>query len=175
MSRLQGRGNVEQMFDILPDIYFYIKDHNCRWVMCNQACARRLRDAGAVVIGLDIDTDIGKTMLVPGAGAAVYSVSKAGLTQLMRVAALELAGEGITVNAVHPDAVFDTRLWTEETLAASAARYGLSVEEYKARNLLKTEIKSSHVAEAVTAFVDGTLPRTTGAQLPVDGGNERVI
>lgn len=116
-----------------------------------------------------------RNVAAPGAGAAAYSVSKAGLTQLMRVAALELAGDGITVNAVHPDAVFDTGLWTEEALATSAARYGLSVDEYKARNLLKSEITSRDVARAVSAFVDGTLPKTTGAQLPVDGGNERVI
>jgi rhamnose utilization protein RhaD (predicted bifunctional aldolase and dehydrogenase)/NAD(P)-dependent dehydrogenase (short-subunit alcohol dehydrogenase family) len=116
-----------------------------------------------------------RNVAAPGAGAAAYSVSKAGLTQLMRVAALELAREGITVNAVHPDAVFDTGLWTEEALAKSAGRYGLSVEEYKTRNLLKSEISSKDVARAVSAFVDGTLPRTTGAQLPVDGGNDRVI
>jgi rhamnose utilization protein RhaD (predicted bifunctional aldolase and dehydrogenase)/NAD(P)-dependent dehydrogenase (short-subunit alcohol dehydrogenase family) len=123
---------------------------------------------GIVVIG-------SRNVTAPGAGAAAYSVSKAGLTQLMRVAALELAPEGVTVNAVHPDAVFDTNLWTPDALATSAARYGLSVEEYKTRNLLKAEIKSRHVANAVAAFVDGTLPRTTGAQLPVDGGNDRVI
>lgn len=111
----------------------------------------------------------------PGAGAAAYSVSKAGLTQLMRVAALELASDGIVVNAVHPDAVFDTPLWTPETLATSAARYGLTVDQYKARNLLKREILSSDVAAAILALVDGTLPCTTGAQLPVDGGNDRVI
>ncbi len=116
-----------------------------------------------------------RNVLAPGAGAAAYSVSKAGLTQLMRVAALELAPEGITVNAVHPDAVFDTNLWTEDTLKNSAARYGMSVEEYKARNLLKAEIKSRDVAMAVAAFADGTLSKTTGAQLPVDGGNDRVI
>lgn len=111
----------------------------------------------------------------PGAGAAAYSVSKAGLTQLMRVAALELAPYGITVNAVHPDAVFDTRLWTQEALEASAKRYGLTVEQYKQRNLLKTEIRSEDVARAICAFLDGTLPKTTGAQLPVDGGNDRVL
>jgi len=116
-----------------------------------------------------------RNVTAPGAGAAAYSVSKAGLTQLMRVAALELAPEGVTVNAVHPDAVFDTNLWTPEALATSAARYGLTVEEYKARNLLKAEIKSHNVAAAVVAFVDGTLACTTGAQLPVDGGNDRVI
>jgi rhamnose utilization protein RhaD (predicted bifunctional aldolase and dehydrogenase)/NAD(P)-dependent dehydrogenase (short-subunit alcohol dehydrogenase family) len=111
----------------------------------------------------------------PGAGAAAYSVSKAGLTQLMRVASLELVNDGITVNVVHPDAVFDTKLWTEDALKTSAARYGMSVDEYKTRNLLKTEIRSRDVAQATVAFVDGTLAKTTGAQLPVDGGNDRVI
>jgi len=116
-----------------------------------------------------------RNVTAPGAGAGAYSVSKAGLTQLMRIAALELAPEGITVNAVHPDAVFDTKLWTEDALATSAKRYGISVAEYKTRNLLKAEIKSCDVARAVAAFVDGTLSKTTGAQLPLDGGNERVI
>lgn len=116
-----------------------------------------------------------RNVAAPGAGAAAYSVSKAGLTQLMRVAALELAREGITVNAVHPDAVFDTRLWTEEALKTSAARYGITVAEYKARNLMRVEIRSEDVARAVVALVDGTFARTTGAQIPVDGGNDRVI
>ena len=42
MSGLRDRGQIEQMFDLLPDIYFYIKDSDCRWVMCNQACLRLL-------------------------------------------------------------------------------------------------------------------------------------
>lgn len=116
-----------------------------------------------------------RNVTAPGAGAAAYTVSKAGLTQLMRVLALELAPEGIRVNAVHPDAVFDTGLWTEEVLATSAERYGMTVEEYKTRNLLSAEITSHDVAAAVTALVDGTLSKTTGAQIPIDGGNDRVI
>lgn len=125
-------------------------------------------DPGVVFIG-------SRNVAAPGAGAAAYSVSKAGLAQLMRVAALELAPEGITVNAVHPDAVFDTRLWTEEALETSARRYGLTVSEYRSRNLLRVEVRSKDVARAVVALVDGTFSRTTGAQLPVDGGNDRVI
>jgi len=116
-----------------------------------------------------------RNVAAPGAGAAAYSVSKAGLTQLMRVLSLELAPDGIRVNAVHPDAVFDTGLWTDEALQASARRYGLSVDEYKTRNVLSAEVRSLDVAMAIVALVDGTLSKTTGAQLPVDGGNDRVI
>ena len=52
----------------------------------------------------------------PGPGASAYSVAKAGFTQLARVAALELAADGIRVNIIHPDAVFDTGIWTEKVL-----------------------------------------------------------
>ncbi len=40
LSGLRDRGNIEEMFDLIPDIYFYIKDHNCRWVTCNKAWLR---------------------------------------------------------------------------------------------------------------------------------------
>jgi rhamnose utilization protein RhaD (predicted bifunctional aldolase and dehydrogenase)/NAD(P)-dependent dehydrogenase (short-subunit alcohol dehydrogenase family) len=116
-----------------------------------------------------------KNVAAPGRGAAAYSASKAALTQLARVAALEWAADGIRVNAVHPDAVFDTALWTPELLAERAAQHGLDVEAYKRRNLLRAEITSADVARAVVALCDDTFRVTTGAQIPVDGGNERVI
>jgi NAD(P)-dependent dehydrogenase (short-subunit alcohol dehydrogenase family) len=97
------------------------------------------------------------------------------MVQLARVAALELASAGIRVNVVHPDAVFDTDLWTPEVLARSAARYGLTVEEYKRKNLMKTEIHSADVAAMVAAMAGPAFAKTTGAQIPVDGGNDRVI
>src|SRR5210317_1676937 len=96
------------------------------------------------------------------------------LTQLVRVAALELAPHGVRVNIIHPDAVFDTKLWTPEALQRSAERYGITVEEYKTRNLLKAEIRSADVGAAALAVVSD-LTKTTGAQIPVDGGNDRVI
>jgi len=116
-----------------------------------------------------------KNVPAPGPGAAAYSSSKAAVTQLSRVAALEWAGQGIRVNMVHPDAVFDTGLWTPELLAARAAHYGLSVEDYKRRNLLHTEVTSADVARLVAAMAGDTFAKTTGAQVPIDGGNERVV
>jgi len=116
-----------------------------------------------------------RNVAAPGAGASAYSVSKAGITQLARVAALELAPSGIRVNVIHPDAVFDTELWTDEVLERSAKRYNMTVQEYKTKNLLKTEITSADVANATAALVGPIFLKTTGAQFPVDGGNDRVI
>lgn len=116
-----------------------------------------------------------KNVAAPGPGAAAYSASKAALTQLSRVAALEWAPEGIRVNMVHPDAVFDTGLWTPELLAARAEKYGMSVADYKRRNLMQTEVTSAAVGRLVLAMADDTFACTTGAQVPIDGGNERVI
>src|SRR5205823_7403973 len=83
-----------------------------------------------------------KNVPAPGPGQAAYSASKAALTQLARVAALELAVDKIRVNVVHPNAVFDTRLWTDETVQARAAAYEMTVEQYKQNNLLGAEITS---------------------------------
>jgi len=116
-----------------------------------------------------------KNVRAPGPGAAAYSASKAAVTQVARIAALEWAGDGVRVNVVHPDAVFDTGLWTEDLLRDRAARYGLSVAEYKRRNLLGVEITSRQVGELVAALCSDAFGATTGAQIPVDGGNERVI
>ena len=116
-----------------------------------------------------------KNAPAPGRGAAPYSASKAAVTQLARVAALEWAEDGIRVNVVHPDGVFDTGLWTEELIAERAAAYGMTVEEYRTRNLLATEVTSTRVARVAAELCGATFAATTGAQIPVDGGNERVV
>ena len=116
-----------------------------------------------------------KNVAAPGPGLAAYSASKAALNQLMRVASLEWAKDNIRLNTIHPNGVFDTGFWTEEVLEARAQHYGLTVEEYKANNLLKVEITSQDVAELVTAMASPLFSKITGAQLPLDGGNDRVI
>ena len=116
-----------------------------------------------------------KNVSAPGPGAAAYSASKAALNQLARVVALEWASSGIRVNIVHPNAVFDTGIWSEDILNKRAENYDLSVEEYKKNNLLKTEIKSKDVAELIVQMCGPCFSKTTGAQISIDGGNERVI
>lgn len=116
-----------------------------------------------------------KNVPAPGPGAAAYSASKAALNQLARVAALEWGGDNIRINSLHPNAVFDTGLWTDEVLASRAKHYGLSVDAYKKNNILKTEVTSRDVAELAAEMCGSLFAKTTGAQVPVDGGNDRVI
>jgi len=126
------------------------------------------RGGRVVVIG-------SKNVPAPGPGAAAYSASKAALNQVARVAALEWGADGIRVNVIHPNAVFDTGLWTEDVLRTRAASYGLSVEQYKKNNVLGVEVTSRDVAELAAAMCGPLFAKTTGAQVPVDGGNDRVI
>jgi NAD(P)-dependent dehydrogenase (short-subunit alcohol dehydrogenase family) len=91
------------------------------------------------------------------------------------VAALEWGADGIRVNIVHPNAVFDTALWTPEVVAERAQHYGVSVEEYKRNNVLRTEVRSADVARMAAEMCGPAFSKTTGAQVPVDGGNDRVI
>jgi rhamnose utilization protein RhaD (predicted bifunctional aldolase and dehydrogenase)/NAD(P)-dependent dehydrogenase (short-subunit alcohol dehydrogenase family) len=158
--------------EITPDVWD-------KAVAVNLTSHQRLIRATTPYLKLGIDPSIivigSKNVPAPGPGAAAYSVTKAGLTQLARVAALELAADGVRVNILHPDAVFDTGLWTEDLLASRAAHYGLTIQQYKTKNLLGVEITSADVGQLAVTIAGPAFKRTTGAQVPIDGGNTRVI
>jgi NAD(P)-dependent dehydrogenase (short-subunit alcohol dehydrogenase family)/ribulose-5-phosphate 4-epimerase/fuculose-1-phosphate aldolase len=135
---------------------------------CHPLLKLALNGGRVVVIG-------SKNVPAPGPGAAAYSASKAALNQLARVAALEWGEDRIRINSLHPNGVFDTLIWTEEVLAQRAQHYGISVEQYKTNNVLRTEVRSRDVAELAAEMCGPLFAKTTAAQVPVDGGNERVI
>jgi NAD(P)-dependent dehydrogenase (short-subunit alcohol dehydrogenase family) len=145
----------------------------------NLTSAQRLVQLTIPFLRLGFDSTLiinaSKNVPAPGPGAGAYSVAKAGLTQLARVAALELAKDGIRVNVLHPHAVFDTAAWTPEVLAARAQHYGMTVDEYRRNNLLRVEVTSQDVAELVCAMAGPAFAKTTGAQVPIDGGSDRVV
>ncbi len=138
------------------------------------AAARHFKAQGT---GGDVVVISTKNVFAPGAEFGAYSATKAAAHQLGRIASLEMAPMGVRVNMVSPDAVFgegDRRsgLWAEVGPGRMRARgldeKGLE-EYYRNRNLLKTKVTASHVAEAVAFFISRLTP-TTGATLPVDGG-----
>jgi rhamnose utilization protein RhaD (predicted bifunctional aldolase and dehydrogenase)/NAD(P)-dependent dehydrogenase (short-subunit alcohol dehydrogenase family) len=116
-----------------------------------------------------------RNVTAPGPGAASYSVAKAGLNQLMRIAALEWGGDGIRVNILHPDCVYDTGLWSGGVLENRASTYGMTTDAYMSRNILQAPVTSDEVGRIVVTLAGKTFLKTTGAQFPIDGGNERVI
>jgi len=148
-------------------------------ISINLTSHQKLIKYTAPFLKLGIDASIvmvaSKNFPAPGKGAAAYSVAKAGQTQLARIAALELGEYGVRVNTLHPHAVFDTAIWTEEVLVNRAKAYGMSVEEYKTNNVLRTEIKSTDVAELVCAMAGKAFAKTTGSQVAIDGGSDRII
>jgi rhamnulose-1-phosphate aldolase/alcohol dehydrogenase len=116
-----------------------------------------------------------KNAFGPGAGFGAYSVSKAGMVQLMRIAALEGGQHGIRANAVNPDAIFDnSKLWDDGLREERAAAHGIAPDTledfYASRNLLHRHVTTKDVAEGVAYLLSDASSRTTGAVLPIDGG-----
>jgi rhamnose utilization protein RhaD (predicted bifunctional aldolase and dehydrogenase)/NAD(P)-dependent dehydrogenase (short-subunit alcohol dehydrogenase family) len=133
---------------------------------------RLLREQG---IGGSLVYVASKNAFQPGPGFGPYSVAKAGLVQLMRIAALEGGKDGIRANAVNPDAIFTgSKLWSEELRRERAEAYGIPVEDveafYASRSLLGRPVTGADVAEAVAFLVSDRSKATTGAVIPVDGG-----
>ncbi|MBI4514297.1 MAG: SDR family oxidoreductase [Deltaproteobacteria bacterium] len=95
-------------------------------------------------------------------GVSAYSTSKGGLNLFTQSAALELARDGITVNAVCPGAVL-----TEGTAAAFAAGLQKMME---ARIPLKRVTTPAEVSAAVLFLASKAAGYITGTTLLVDGG-----
>ena len=118
---------------------------------------RHLVDGGSVV---NISSLNG---VLPTAGLGAYVASKAAVSALTRVAALELADRGITVNAVCPGSI-DTAItdsqdfadtdWDAYVRTIPLGRRGVPVE----------------VAQAVLYLVGEESRYVTGTNLVIDGG-----
>ena len=96
---------------------------------------------------------------------AAYCASKAAVAGLIRALAAELAGSGVTANAVSPGST------STPILAESARLYGLpAAEAFAAQQPMGRLLDPAEVA-AVLAFLAGPgSSGMTGAVVPVDGG-----
>ena len=100
-------------------------------------------------------------------GVLAYCVSKAGLDQLTRCAALELAPKGIRVNAVNPGVVV-TGLHRSGGMGDAA--YEAFLEHSKSTHPLGRVGSAAEVAELVRFLASDSASWITGATISIDGG-----
>ena len=105
----------------------------------------------------------------PSPFSGAYVASKHGVIGLMRTLALELAGEGITVNCVCPGPVH-TRV-NDRRIAFDAERLGLEVEDYE-RGLtpIGGRLEPEDIAPMVVYLASDDARMITGQAYNVDGG-----
>jgi rhamnose utilization protein RhaD (predicted bifunctional aldolase and dehydrogenase)/NAD(P)-dependent dehydrogenase (short-subunit alcohol dehydrogenase family) len=109
-----------------------------------------------------------KSAFAPGPGFGPYAIAKAALVALTRQLAIDLASVGVRANAVNADRV-RTALFGAGVLESRAKARGLTPDAYFRANLLAREVTPADVARAFVHLA--TARATTGAILPVDGGN----
>lgn len=115
-----------------------------------------------------------KNVLAPGKDFAAYSAAKSAETQLARVLAIENGEEGIRVNIIHPDGVFEgSGLWDhikKERARSQGVRPAQLEKFYQNRNLMKVRVEPRDVAESVLFLLSERSSKTTGCMITVDGG-----
>ncbi|MBG5277394.1 SDR family oxidoreductase [Pseudomonas aeruginosa] len=152
---------TEEDFDLVLGVNL-----KASFYMCQAAIPYLKENQGSIV---NISSDSGRQAY---RGSAAYCASKAALTMLSKTLALELAEQGVRVNAVSPADI------ATPMLDYQAERYGMGNPDGYKRALLKDYpqgkaarfIRPEEVAELVWYLCGPQAEAITGADLVVDFG-----
>jgi NAD(P)-dependent dehydrogenase (short-subunit alcohol dehydrogenase family) len=100
-------------------------------------------------------------------GVLAYCVSKAGLDQLTRCAALELASKGVRVNAVNPGVVVSG---LHRSGGMSEEAYAAFLDHSKTTHPLGRVGEAREIAELICFLASDRAEWITGATVSIDGG-----
>ena len=139
----------------------WVVDTNLKgaWLVAAEA-ARRLLAAGKGGAIINIASVLG---MATSRGHGVYSATKAGVIQLTRHMALELAGKGIRVNAICPG-YFKTEMNDEYFDSAAGQAYIAATPGGRLGRMDEIDGPLLLLASEAGSFINGAL-------LPVDGGH----
>ncbi len=132
-----------------------------------QAAMRAIRDGGSIV---GVASAAG---IKPEPGIAPYAASKAGVIQLMRVAAREAAPRDVRVNVIAPGGV-ETPIWddvpTFTDRAQEIGRDAAFAEMAALATPLKRFAKPGEIAEQIAFLLSDACRTVTGTVFVSDGG-----
>ena len=151
-----GIGGMSPLVEMTSEEWDRVMAVNLRGTfLCLRECARLMQDGGAIVAVSSVSGSLTDQRM------GHYSVSKAGVNALVRVAARELGPRGIRVNAVAPGT-------TDTPLFAATSRLPGYHERVASRSALGGLGSARAVAEAIVAIAK--MDWVTGQVLAADGG-----
>lgn len=139
---------------------FEVNLFSALWML--QAAARSMRGRGGSIVNVT-----SRTAQVGVPTMSVYGASKAALAALTRAAAIELAHEGIRVNAVAPGLTMTPLVEAWLSKQADPQAFRAEVEATIPQRRLATP---EEVASAILYLASDEASHVTGASLAVDGG-----
>jgi hypothetical protein len=154
-----GTGTQEPVIEMDLDTWQHVLDVDLTAAFCaSQEAARRMIDAGR---GGRIVNVTSVHEHIPLEGAGPYVAAKHGLGGLTKVMAFELAGHGITVNAVAPGEIATPMTGNEDVDPKTVERPGIPAGRPG---------HAYEIAAAIAFLASPEASYVTGESLVVDGG-----
>src|SRR4051794_39732462 len=154
-----GTGTSEPFLEMELDTWQHVLDVDLTAAFAaTQEAARRMIDAGTRGRIVNV-TSVHEH--VPLEGAAPYVAAKHGLGGFTKIAALELAKHGITVNAVAPGEIATPMTGNEDVDPTTVERPGIPAGRPG---------HAREIAAAIAFIASGEASYMTGESLVVDGG-----
>lgn len=155
-----GVNEIHSSLEMTEDVWNEIVNVNLSGVFaCAQEAARRMTGSGGSIINIASAAGV-----LPLAGRAPYSASKAGVIALTRVLGAEWAALGIRVNAIAPG-------WVATDLVTEAIATGrLSEEAIVSRTPTNRLGRPEEIAATALFLATGESSLLTGTTVLADGG-----